>query len=80
LEPLTASILSSQPHVTEHFSRFPVTTIGLSSSALSPFEPHKLVEAAQLLAHAKVDVIGWSGTSPSLLGFAADEELCAVIT
>jgi maleate isomerase len=57
-----------------------VTTIGLSSSALSRFEPHNLVEAAQLLIHAKVDVIGWRGTSPSLLGFAADEELCAVIT
>jgi maleate isomerase len=80
LEPLTTSILASLPHVTAHFSRFPVTTIGLSSSALSQFEPHKLVEAAQLLAHAEVDVIGWSGTSSGWLGFAADEELCAMIT
>ncbi|KAF2790056.1 hypothetical protein K505DRAFT_312061 [Melanomma pulvis-pyrius CBS 109.77] len=80
LEPLTNSILSSLPHITAHFSRFAVTTIGLSSSALSQFEPHKLIEAAQLLVHADVDIIGWSGTSAGWLGFAADEELCRLIT
>jgi maleate isomerase len=80
LEPLTTSILASLPHVTAHFSRFPVTTIGLTPTALSQFDPHKLVEAAQLLAHANVDIIGWSGTSSGWLGFAADDELCRLIT
>ncbi|KAF2258671.1 hypothetical protein CC78DRAFT_504276 [Lojkania enalia] len=82
LEPLTTAILSSLPstfHVTTHFSRFPVTSIALSNTALSQFTPQKILDAAQLLAHAKVDVIGWSGTSSGWLGFSSDEELCRLI-
>jgi maleate isomerase len=33
-----------------------------------------------LLAHAKVDVIGWNGTSSGWLGFEADVRLCEQIT
>ncbi|KAF2738616.1 hypothetical protein EJ04DRAFT_509488 [Polyplosphaeria fusca] len=87
LEPLTTALLSSHPSnaplpttITAHFSRFHVTTIGLSSSALSQFEPDKIIDAAKLLAHANVDIIGWSGTSSGWLGFRADEELCDMIT
>ncbi|KAF2654281.1 putative Asp/Glu racemase [Lophiostoma macrostomum CBS 122681] len=80
LEPLTTSIISTMPNTTVHFSRFSVTTIQLTPSALAQFEPHGIIAAAQLLADADVDVIGWSGTSSGWLGFAADEELCRLIT
>ncbi|ORY16139.1 Asp/Glu/hydantoin racemase [Clohesyomyces aquaticus] len=80
LEPLTTAIVATLPNVSVHFSRFPVTTIGLSTSAVSQFEPHKIMEAATLLAHANVDIIGWSGTSSGWLGFPADDELCSMIT
>ncbi|KAF2114857.1 Asp/Glu/hydantoin racemase [Lophiotrema nucula] len=85
LEPLTTAILSSLPAstniiATAHYSRFIVTHIGLSNDALAQFEPQKILEAAQLLAHANVDIIGWSGTSSGWLGFQADEELCKMIT
>ncbi|PSN71001.1 hypothetical protein BS50DRAFT_570414 [Corynespora cassiicola Philippines] len=79
LEPLTTSIVSSLPNVTVHFTRIPVTSIALSSSALSQFDSENLLSAAGLLAHANVDVIGWSGTSSGWLGFSADEELCDLI-
>jgi maleate isomerase len=79
LEPLTCSILSSIPDVSVHFSRFPVTHIALSATALSQFDETAILAAASLLADAQVDVIGWSGTSSGWLGFEADEKLCRSI-
>lgn len=79
LEPLTCSILSSLPNVSVHFSRFPVTHIALSATALSQFDETAILAAASLLADAQVDVIGWSGTSSGWLGFEADEKLCSSI-
>ena len=35
-----------------------------------------ILAAAELLAHAKVDVIAWNGTSSGWLGFDADQRLC----
>ncbi|KAL4942360.1 hypothetical protein BDV06DRAFT_222213 [Aspergillus oleicola] len=80
LEPLTQAIIANLPNVSVHFSRFSVTKISLASDALQQFETEKIVAAAQLLADAEVDIIGWSGTSSGWLGFAADEALCAAIT
>jgi len=79
LEPLTTAILSSLPNVSVHFSRFPVTRIALSQDALSQFNDAPILFAAQLLADAEVDIIGWSGTSAGWLGFEADEKLCRSI-
>ena len=79
LEPLTWSILSSLPDVSVHFSRFPVTHIALSATALSQFDDTAILASAKLLADAQVDVIGWSGTSSGWLGFEADEKLCRSI-
>ena len=79
LEPLTCSILSSLPDVSVHFSRFPVTHIALSATALSQFDETAILAAASLLADAQVDIIGWSGTSSGWLGFEADEKLCRSI-
>jgi maleate isomerase len=80
LEPLTAAMLAGVPGVSAHFSRFPVTEISLRDASLRQFDDGKILEAARLLADARVDVICWSGTSSSWLGFATDEQLCARIT
>jgi maleate isomerase len=79
LEPLTAAMLAGLPGVSAHFARFPVTEIALSETALAQFDDAPVLAAAGLLAHAKVDVIAWNGTSSGWLGFAADERLVARI-
>jgi maleate isomerase len=76
LEPLTCEIVRSLPGVSVHYSRFKVTEIGLGAGALGQFDEGPVMAAAQLLADAKVDVIGWSGTSAGWLGFDRDERLC----
>jgi maleate isomerase len=80
LEPLTSAMVSGLPGVSAHFSRFTVTEISLRDAALGQFDDSKIIEAAKLLADAKVDVIGWNGTSSGWLGFEADERLCRRIT
>lgn len=80
LEPITSALVSGLPGVTAHFSRFTVTEISLRDQALGQFDDSKILEAAKLLADAKVDVIGWNGTSSGWLGFDADKRLCQRIT
>jgi maleate isomerase len=75
LEPLTSAISATLPDCSAHFSRFKVTEIALSDVALGQFDDSKILAAAELLADAKVDVIGWSGTSSGWLGFDADRRL-----
>jgi maleate isomerase len=79
LEPVTSAMLSDLPEVTAHFGRFRVTEISLSQSALSQFDNAPLLDAARLLADARVDVIAWNGTSAGWLGFDQDRALCAAI-
>ena len=76
LEPLTSAMAALVPNASAHFSRFQVTEIALDSRALAQFDDSKILAAAELLADAKVDVIGWSGTSSGWLGFDADRRLC----
>jgi maleate isomerase len=80
LEPVTQAMLAALPAVSAHFSRFRVTEIALSGSALAQFDDDAILRAAELLADARVDVIGWNGTSAGWLGFEADHRLCARIT
>jgi maleate isomerase len=75
LEPLTSALAAALPGCSAHFSRFKVTEISLSAQALGQFDDSKILAAAELLADAKVDVIGWSGTSSGWLGFDADHRL-----
>lgn len=75
LEPLTSAIVAPLPQASAHFSRFKVTEISLSPGALGQFEDSKILAAAELLADAHVDVIGWSGTAAGWLGFDADHRL-----
>ena len=80
LEPLTSAMLAEVPGASAHFARFPVTEISLRDSALRQFDDSKILDAARLLADARVDVICWSGTSAGWLGFDTDERLCARIS
>lgn len=79
LEPLTCAMLADVRGVSVHFSRFKVTRISLEKDALGQFDIEPILQAAQLLADAKVDVIGWSGTAAGWMGFQQDNDLCARI-
>jgi maleate isomerase len=80
LEPVTHAIISGLPEVSAHFARFKVTEIALSEEALAQFDDSEILRAAELLAHAKVNAIGWNGTSSGWLGFETDLRLCERIT
>ncbi len=75
LEPLTSALAATVPGCSAHFSRFKVTEIALSAQALGQFDDSKILAAAELLADAQVDVIGWSGTAAGWLGFDSDLRL-----
>src|SRR5207244_11632294 len=62
------------------FSRFKATDCALSGPALPQFDDSEILRAAELLAHAKVNVIAWNGTSSGWLGFERDVALCERIT
>ncbi len=79
LEPMTAAMLADVPGVTAHFGRFRVTEISLAAQALGQFDSVPLIEAAELLADARVQAISWNGTSAGWRGFETDERLCEQI-
>jgi maleate isomerase len=76
LEPLTQAMLAGLADASAHFSRFRVTEIALDAQALGQFDDAKILAAAELLADARVQAIGWSGTAAGWLGFDADRRLC----
>ena len=80
LEPLTSALAAAVPGCSAHFARFKVTEIALSERALGQFDDSKILAAAELLADARVDVIGWSGTAAGWLGFDSDRRLVQRIT
>ena len=80
LEPYTAEIL--RPFGAEasvHFGRFRVTEISMSQGSQAQFDLAPVLDAASLLADARVDVIAWNGTSSAWLGLERDVELCREI-
>jgi maleate isomerase len=79
LEPLTSQMVAGVPGVSAHFSRFRVTEISMGDKSQNQFDERAILDAAKLLADAHVDVICWSGTSASWLGFERDRALCASI-
>lgn len=79
LEPLTSNLLSQVKNVSAHFSRFRVTKISLEEQDLDQFDLSPILDAASLLADAKVNIIGWSGTAAGWMGFEQDEILCKAI-
>jgi maleate isomerase len=76
LEPVTCDMIRGIPEASAHFGRFAVTHIALSADSQSQFATPEVLKAAELLSHAKCQVIGWSGTSSSWLGFGSDQKLC----
>jgi len=76
LEPLTSAMVSQLPEVSAHFARFRVTEISLAPQALGQFDETPILQAASLLADARVGAIAWNGTSSGWLGFETDEALC----
>jgi maleate cis-trans isomerase len=78
LEPLTSALAAAVPGCSAHFSRFKVTEIALSAQALGQFDDSKILAAAELLADARVDVIGWSGTAAGWLGISVNHDFALV--
>ena len=72
-------MVTGLPNVSVHFGRFRVTEISLSQAALGQFEYAPMLDAASLLADARVQTICWNGTSASWLGLDNDRDLCAAI-
>ena len=79
LEPNCAAMLREMPDVSAHFGRFRVTEIALNAQALAQFDDEPMIEAAALLADARVNALCWNGTSAGWLGFDSDRALCAAI-
>jgi maleate isomerase len=79
LEPMCAAMLAGVRNVSAHFARFRVTEISLTPVALDQFQLQPMLEAAALLADAKVDSVCWNGTSASWLGLDTDRSLCSSI-
>jgi maleate isomerase len=82
VEPTVCAMLADLPDVSAHFSRFKVMQVSLDDTALNrsmiDFDP--ILEAAQLLADAQMDVIVWNGTSGGWMGLDVDHRLCSSIT
>lgn len=79
LEPITAAMLAGLPDVSAHFARFRVVKISLEADALGQFTNAPMLDAAELLADAKVGSICWNGTSSGWMGFDSDRALLAEI-
>ena len=79
VEPETMRLLPRDGTVTAHFSRLGVTLISDDAASRDQFAPPAMLQAAQLLADAEVDLIAWAGTAASWLGFERDEALAAAI-
>jgi maleate isomerase len=80
LEPLCAAMLAGAPRISAHFARVRVTEITLDDAALAQFADPAMLNAAALLADARVAALCWNGTSAGWLGLARDRALCAEMT
>jgi maleate isomerase len=78
VERVTQAILRDFPEVSGHFSR--ITVVGSSDNYKDDYDWEGMLGAAQLLAHAKPDVICWNGSKGVGLGFDRDHVLCERIT
>ena len=80
LEPVTTRMIADIAEASVHFGRFKVTEIALSEQALAQFDNSEILAGAELLSHARVQSIGWSGTAAGWRGFETDAHLCRQIT
>lgn len=75
VETEAAQLIPQDGTVTLHYSRFRVTVISSAPGSLSQFTPDTMLDAALLLADARVNRIAWAGTAASWLGHHRDEIL-----
>ncbi|MCZ2403687.1 aspartate/glutamate racemase family protein [Paenarthrobacter sp. Z7-10] len=80
LEPQTYRILGDRTDVTVHSTRIAVTRIALDSGSDKQFDFRTMLDAAELLKTAEVDVVAWNGTAGSWLGVDHDRETVRQIT
>ena len=74
VERVTIGILEAFPEVCCHFSRSGVH--GSSDPYPESYDWDSMLGAARLLAHARPEVIAWSGSKAGSIAFALDRELC----
>src|SRR3954451_5464745 len=80
LEPAIARLTAPLAgELSVHYARFPVTRVAADGTSDEQFAPSVMLDAARLLAHARVDLILWSGTSGAWLGIEYDKTLVAAI-
>ena len=80
LEPLTGWLAEPLASLLEvHFTRVRVTAIADVPASREQFSPNAMVDAARLLADARVDRMLWGGTSGAWEGIQADRDIVAAI-
>ncbi|MBJ3778021.1 maleate cis-trans isomerase family protein [Acuticoccus mangrovi] len=80
LEPYTSAMFAPFGETgSVHYARFRVVEISMSAASQNQFALDPILEAAERLAEARVDLIAWNGTSAGWLGLDTDRELCARI-
>ena len=74
VERVTIAMLAGLPDVSPHFARFGYA--GSKAQFENDYDWAAMLEAARLLADARLDVICWNGSRGGTLGFARDRLLC----
>jgi maleate isomerase len=77
VERVTLGILRHFPQVSAHFSRTSVH--GDRDPYPHSYDFDDMLAAAELLSHAKLDLICWNGSKGGSIDFALDRELCSRI-
>ncbi len=77
VERMAAAILRDFPMVSGHFSR--IRVVGSTDAYSDDYDWDGMLGAAELLSHAKPNVICWNGSKGGSIGFDADRSLVARI-
>jgi maleate isomerase len=82
VERVTQAICRDLVGVAAQFTRIPVfgNTSPDKAAAAGPYDWPVMLQAAELLSHARPDAICWNGSKGGDYGFDIDERLCADIT
>jgi len=78
VEAVTQALLRDVPDVLPIFARIPVH--GASDPFPDRYDIDGMLRAAELLSHARPDVILWNGSKGGVIGLDHDRDLCARIT
>ena len=78
VEAVTQALLRDVPDVLPVFARIPVH--GTSDPFPDSYDLEGMLRAAELLSHARPDVILWNGSKGGAIGLEHDRDLCGRIT